>query len=266
MISFNKLGNKGRLGNQMFQYAGLKGIARHHNYDFCIPLSGIFGTNDERVSASDVNLYNFPNIINNTVKMTYFSTIEESTFAFDEELFYNCPDNTDIFGYLQTEKYFKHIEDEIREDFKFPNFTEKMCQTYIDSVFEKSEVIALHIRRSDYVTDPNFKLLDFNYYQQALEVLDLDLPVIVLSDDPEWCEKQFFFKNERFKISKSNNTLVDLCLMSLCQYHIIANSSYSWWGAWLANSKKVIAPNNWFCGDLSDWDTKDLYCPEWISI
>jgi hypothetical protein len=266
MISFNKLGNKGRLGNQMFQYAGLKGIATQKNYEFCIPLSGIFGTNDERVQASDVNLYNFPNIINNNVGMTTYETIEEKSFCFDSDLFHNCRDNINLFGYFQTEKYFKHIENQIREDFSFGSFVDGMCGTYLQGMFKDSEVVSLHIRRTDYVTDSNFHLLDFGYYQSALEELDVDLPIMVFSDDPEWCEKQFFFKNERFKISKSNNTLVDLCLMSKCNYHIIANSSYSWWGAWLANSKKVIAPKKWFSGSLSDWDTKDLYCSGWVNI
>ena len=266
MISFNSLGNKGRLGNQMFQYAALKGIASHHGYDFCIPLVGMFGTNDERVLASDVNLYDFPNIIENIIQVTNYETREESSFRFDADLFYGCKDNTNLSGYFQTEKYFKHIEDEIRKDFTFNNFVSKMTENYIEGLYGNVELISLHIRRSDYVTDPNFHVLDFNYYQSALELLDSDIPVLVFSDDIEWCEKQFFFKNDRFNISKSNNTLVDLALMSKCDYHIIANSSYSWWGAWLANSQKVIAPKKWFSGSLSDWDTADLYCPEWVSI
>lgn len=266
MISFNNLGNKGRLGNQMFQYAALKGIARYHGYDFCIPLVGMFGTNDERVKASDVNLYDFPNIIENIVQGTQHPIREESSFRFDADLFYGCRDNTDLSGYFQSEKYFKHIEDEIRYDFTFNQFVNTMAETYINGMYGDSELISLHIRRSDYVTDSNFHVLDLNYYQSALELLDFDLPILVFSDDLEWCEKQFLFKDERFKISKSNNTLVDLCLMSKCNYHIIANSSYSWWGAWLANSQKVISPKKWFDGSLSDWDTTDLYCPEWVSI
>ncbi len=266
MISFNKLGNKGRLGNQMFQCAAWKGIAKQNNYEFCIPLSGVFGTNDERVQASDVNLYNFPNIINNNIRMTNFNTREESSFAFDEDLFYNCSDNINLFGYFQTEKYFRHIKDEIKKDFSFSSFTHKMCEIYVKGIFETSEIISLHIRRTDYVSDSNFHLLDLNYYQLALELLPENIPVLVFSDDPEWCEKQFFFKNDRFKISKSNNTLTDLCLMTMCNYHIIANSSYSWWGAWLSNSQKVISPKKWFSGSLSDWNTKDLYCSDWVTI
>lgn len=266
MISFNSLGNKGRLGNQMFQYAALKGIARYHGYDFCIPLVGMFGTNDERVFASDVNLYDFPNIIENIIQLTEYPTREESSFRFDANLFYDCEDGTNLSGYFQSERYFKHIDDEIRSDFTFNQFVSRMTESYIGGLYGDSELISLHIRRSDYTTDPNFHVLDLNYYQSALELLNLDLPVLVFSDDPEWCEKQFFFKSDNFKVSKSNNTLVDLCLMSKCHYHIIANSSYSWWGAWLANSQKVIAPKKWFSGNLSDWDTTDLYCPKWVSI
>lgn len=266
MISFNTLGNNGRLGNQMFQYAALKGIAKQNGHEFCIPLQGIFGTNDERVLASDVNLYDFPNIINNNIKITDYITVKESSFTFDQNLFYRCNDNVDLCGYFQSEKYFKHISDDIRNDFAFSQFVDKMTDSYLHGLYQKEKLICLHIRRSDYITDSNFNVLDLNYYQSALEILNLNLPILVFSDDSEWCENQFFFKDDRFKIIKTNNTLIDLCLMTKCHYHIIANSSYSWWGAWLAKSKKVIAPKKWFSGSLSNWDTSDLYCPKWVSI
>ena len=76
-----------------------------------------------------------------------------------------------------------------------------------------------------------------------------NIPVIVFSDDCDWCNTQELFSDDRFMISENNSTDADLCLMSLCDYHIIANSSFSWWGAWLAKSKKVYAPKNWFGGE-----------------
>ena len=74
------------------------------------------------------------------------------------------------------------------------------------------------------------------------------------------------FLNPRFKFIKSNNIQIDLCLMTMCNYHVIANSSFSWWGSWLANSEKTIAPKNWFGGDCINHNTQDLYLSDWIII
>ena len=93
-----------------------------------------------------------------------------------------------------------------------------------------------------------------------------DIPVMVFSDDIKWCGEQDIFQGDRFILSEGNNTAVDLCLQSLCTYHIIANSSFSWWGSWLAKSKKTIAPRNWFAGQNKDKDVSDLYLPQWVLI
>jgi hypothetical protein len=104
MISFNNLGNMGRLGNQMFQYAALKGIAKHKGYWYSIPKQ-----NDL------VNCFNIPLTLDNK----NYKTKLVDTFEFDESFFNTCEDDIDIAGYFQTEKYFKHIENEIRQDFTF---------------------------------------------------------------------------------------------------------------------------------------------------
>ena len=119
MLSFNSIGNLGRLANQMFQYASLKGIARHRGYDFCIPPKEVFGQIDSVVKTSDGNIHDVFNLSHNTVGLTRNLKYAERMHEFDEEQFNNCPDNVDLFGYYQTEKYFKHIEDEIRKDFTF---------------------------------------------------------------------------------------------------------------------------------------------------
>jgi hypothetical protein len=124
------------------------------------------------------------------------------------------------------------------------------------------DVISLHIRRGDYVVNPNHPTQNIEYYRQALNQMP-DLPVIVFSDDPEWCNEQEFFSSDRFAVSEGNTTDADLCLMSLCKYHIIANSSFSWWGAWLAKSEKVIAPKNWFGGDCVNKSVEDMVFGNW---
>lgn len=254
MLSINRLGNLGRLANQMFQYASLKGIARNRGYDYCLPPRKYFGVNDDNVKNSDVILYDvFPNILkSNRFEFNQANVLMERRHDFDEELFLNCPDGVDLLGYYQTEKYFKHIEDEIRKDFSFDQELLDTCNGFIEG-----DTISLHIRRGDYVVNPNHPTQTMEYYEEALSKLP-ELPVIVFSDDSEWCKQQKLFDNDRFMIAEGNTTDCDLCLMSLCKYHIIANSSFSWWGAWLANSKQVIAPKNWFGGDCAQKSINDL--------
>lgn len=238
----------GRLGNQMFQYASLKGIAKHKNYWYSIP--------DQNDLKSVFKMP--PTLPNNNVASLYVDQI-----SFDQNFFDHCPDDVDLIGYFQTEKYFKHIDQEIRQDFTFHDRILKISSLYRDSVFSRTDLISMHIRRSDYLSDPNFVCLSLEYYEHALSLLP-EVPVIIFSDDPLWCKNKF--KDQRFIVSVSNDQGIDLCLMSLCNYHIIANSSFSWWGSWLSKSKKTIAPKQWFSGQLSNWDTKDLYLPEWTTI
>ena len=115
MISFNNIGNLGRLANQMFQYASLKGIARNRGYEFSIPPEQVFGQNDPLVKDSPLNIYNvFENISNNNIQISKNPILQERMHEFDEELFRSCPDNVDFFGYYQSPKYFEHVKDEIK--------------------------------------------------------------------------------------------------------------------------------------------------------
>ena len=87
------------------------------------------------------------------------------------------------------------------------------------------------------------------------------------SDDPTWCKEHELFEDDRFMVSEGNDQYIDMCLMTMCDGHIIANSSFSWWGAWLSKSRKVIAPSGWFEGsNNSHLDTKDIYCSEWTVL
>ena len=269
MIGFNALGRMGRLANQMFQYASLKGIARNVGTDIIIPFwpdevddgmgnmlrSELFDSFDLEVQKGLLNNGHAP-------------VVQERFFHFDEELFRLCPDHVNLQGYFQTEKYFKHIEDEIRKDFTFNSEILEPCKEMVESV---DNPIALHVRRTDYVRNQaNHNLLSIDYYDAALSEFDDDRNVIVFSDDPLWCHDEGIFADDRFIISENEDNRIDLCLMSLCNDFIIANSSFSWWGAWLSTNKdkKVIAPSQWFgkTGYTKDHDTKDLIPDDWIKI
>ena len=130
--------------------------------------------------------------------------------------------------------------------------------------------IALHVRRTDYVTNSaNHPPCTLDYYKKALSHFDAHRNVIVFSDDPAWCNEQELFSGEHFMISENDDNRVDLCLMSLCDDFIIANSTFSWWGAWLSanKDKKVIAPVQWFgTGYTKDHNTSDLIPDGWTRI
>jgi hypothetical protein len=267
MLSFNHLGNLGRLGNQMFQYASLKGIANRRNYDFVIPPREVFGNIDAAVRSSDTCIYDCFDLSTTKQGITQYPRLSESTFGFDENIYYNCPDNIDLVGYFQCEKYFEHIQEDILNDFTFNSNIREVSEKFFFELFETQDTISLHIRRGDYISNPNHPVQSLDYYQRALSYFDENLPVIIFSDDPEWCNNQEIFESDRFFISEGGDSRVDLSLMSLCSYHIIANSSYSWWGSYLAKSKKTIAPSNWFGDELKKTkDTKELYRKDWIII
>jgi hypothetical protein len=260
MIGFNYLGQYGRLANQMFQYAALRGIAAHKNYEFCIPQTNYGDKWKDNKLFEVFELKNLKNI--GYLPGEYY---HENQYHYNEEYVQNCPDGVNLHGYFQTEKYFKHIENSIREDFTFKEYILDPCTQN----FDFDEIIALHVRRTDYVSNSaNHPPCEISYYEEALKHFDNDIPVMIFSDDIEWCKRQDIFKPDRFLVSESYNTYIDLCLMSMCHYHIIANSSFSWWGAWLAKSKKVVAPSRWYgtSGDTAKNQTHDLYLDEWIKI
>ena len=263
MISFNNIGNLGRLANQMFQYASLKGIAKNRGYEFSIPPENVFGQNDPLVKNDNLNIYNVFGIDKtNNIQIVQNPMLQERMHEFDEELFRSCPDNVDLFGYFQSPKYFNHISDEIKSDFTFTEEVDTLCSEMFDSI-EGDKVIALHIRRTDYTTNPNHPLQPMEHYENALKHFDKNVRILVFSDDPKWCQEQELFADDIIMISEGNDADIDLCLMSKCNYHIIANSSFSWWGAWLGDSEKVIAPKNWFADSCAGKSVKDMEFSDW---
>ena len=277
MIGFDHIGTMGRLGNQMFQYAALKGIAAHRGYEYTVP------PENPKIQIDNYGLIEAFELSDNKKigwLNTQYDIIAEKHFHFDEDLFNTFPDGSGLYGFFQSEKYFKHIEDEIREDFTFKKEWLEPCEGFRKDLGD--EVIFLHVRRGD----PNladkrgFKWAYVNiqdqhptqpieYYEKALTYFPDDMPVVVFSDSIDWVKEQDLFKPDRFMISEQTDKFsdgalvpyIDLCLMTLCDHAIIANSSMSWWGAWLIQNeyKKVVAPKMCFGPAYADKDTKDLY-------
>jgi Glycosyl transferase family 11 len=281
-ISYNYLGSNGRLGNQMFQYAGLRGIAAHRGYDWLIPEPKSYGNSNyglfDCFEMGSVKSENFGKLDT--------QTIASGVFDFNREFFDNCPDNVNLHDYFQTQKYFLNIEDSIRSDFTFKKEILDPCK---ELVSELNNPIFIHVRRGDYVNHQYaHPLCSIDYYEEALTHFDESSPVLVFSDDIEWCKQQPFFSDDRFMISEYRETYsqtsetkdgrikslipyFDLCMMSLCSGGIVANSSMSWWGAWLISNptQPIVAPKIWFNSEYiesNNYNMEDLLPESWIEV
>ena len=256
MITFNQIGNHGRLGNQIFQLASTIGIARKVGHepkfprDFDVPQA--FKIKED--------------LLMDRSQMHGYPRVGERWFHFDSMMF-TVTDEVDITGYLQTEKYFKHVEDEIRELLTFLDEIQEQANKLIPKV--DAETVSIHARRGDYVDKQSYHpLCTPEYYQAAInEFTDRDYYFVVFSDDQAYC-KEFFGIQENILYIDNTDPFVDLCLMSMCDHNIIANSSFSWWAAWLNGNKnkKVVAPKQWFGPAYGYHTTQDLYCDNWITI
>ena len=262
-VAFNYLGKLGQLGNQMFQFAATLGVARYLGIPFTIP-----NHNDIFVDALGnklrIELFDcFDMHPMNTGILQTENIYPEKGFEFDGGIFKNDRrfDFT-LYGFFQTEKYFKHCAEEVRTNFKFKDEIINECKEIVDDYFDNP--IALHIRRGDFlINSDNHYNQSLDYYEEALNKFDLKRQVIIFSDDPKWCMAQELFSSDRFIVSESAGPYHDLYLMSRCSDFIIANSTFSWWGAWLGNGGRVIAPNKWFGPNNAHLNTKDLYCEHW---
>ena len=262
MISFNMMGRYGRFGNQMFQYATLYSIAKTKKYKFGVPykiksdnayLNFCLDEAFEKLSAEDSSTF-IP-----------IHRAQENVFTYNAGIF-GIPDNTDICGYFQSEKYFQNYRNDLQKEFTFKKSILEKAST-VRSI-TKDPVISVHLRIGDYKNlVGKHPIMDEKYYKEALDLLPKDLLIIGFSDEPNEASKIFDSLNRSYFITEPEDQYTDMCAMTLCDYHVIANSSYSWWGAWLSESKKVIAPHNWFGDDPEmpkNWS--DIYCKNWIII
>ena len=257
MIGFNYLGKLGQLGNQMFQYASIMGIAEGIGTTCCIPNHHEV-IDDGIGNKLRVELFDAFKI--NPAHVGYIPALDqqEKGFTFDESLLALDPNqDLNLVGFYQTPKYFDHIKDMVKKEFTFRDHIVGECEEILD-LFE--EPIGLHIRRGDYlINSANHHNLSLEYYEQALKYFPKHQQVVIFSDDPEWCLEQLLFVDDRFIVSEGNGPYHDLYLMTQCSDFIISNSTYSWWGAWLADTGTVIAPHVWFGPNNAHKSLKDLY-------
>lgn len=242
---------QGGLGNQMFQISAAFVLAKINNdsccfnFDYChTPLQG---------NTSDKYKNNIFSKICNRKDMRFYNIYEEPKFSFN-----NIPykENLLLKGYFQSHKYFYGFDDEIKDLFILPDITHD---------FDVNNLTSVHVRRGDYLKLSEYHTVcNIEYYMEAMNIIG-DSKFIFFSDDMNWVKKNF--KGNNIYYSTFNDELLDLTMMSICNNNIIANSSFSWWGAFLNKNtnKKVIAPKQWF-GPNGPKDTQDLIPESWIVI
>jgi len=265
MITYNRLGLNGRFGNQLFQFSGTIGIAEKNGFDVTFPTN----RNGQRQSLSDGN--NFiarVDIVNCfDINPKYFkdgvwvnNRRVERHFHFDETLM-SVGDDTNIDGYLQTEKYFLHCKEKILGLLKFKEHIREVAMSYLPEV--DNRLVSVHVRRKDYLTIPDVHpFVGLYYLQRAMAEFD-DVHFMICSDDYDWCNGQWG-EVDNCTVVKSPSHFIDFCILSMCDDHIISNSSFSWWSSYLSESedKRVIAPSTWFGPRYAGYNTNDIYREE----
>lgn len=178
-------------------------------------------------------------------------------------------------GYFQVEKLFKDQRTVLLEDFKFPGFS-RQSQYWSEKIRSAANPVSIHVRRGDYLK-PNYQsfhgILPLSWYLAAIDKLENSLNGItyfIFSEDKEWCREAFAFLGPRGVLvdTRDDEPWADMALMSRCHHHIIANSSFSWWAAWLNTfpDKIAIAPKNWYNDYLMNEQTFAMMPEEWIRI
>lgn len=240
MITFKSLGQLGGMGNQMFQIAATIGIAANKGHGYCFP----------KWEYQDFFINRLPNF-----QDVNYETFHEPHFHY-ADFSQGIEGNIDLFGYFQSPKYWKGFEITVRGYFlpKTPELTGSEKGT-----------CAIHVRRGDYLKLPGYHTnLPMEYYYKAMEEMG-DKDYTVFSDDIEWCKGQDW--NRKVWFEEEKHPAKAMIKMAGHDNNIIANSSFSWWAAYISPfpNKRVIAPKQWF-GPKANHNTKDLYLPLWQLI
>lgn len=262
MVTFSRFGKHGNLGNQLFQWASIAGLCRVYGKSFGFP-SWKYASSFVSPPAS------FSGKTQKTVtEKSFHFDMDQWQMAFGGSRFGG--DQVDILGWLQSEKYWNGDQSWIQNMMKFKPEVIEHAKMNHKALTSTPEVIAISVRRGDYVNNPNYMQLDIGYYLSALlkhfPNYHKRNNIIVFSDDMEYCKLHFAgLRNVSYA---KGGAIEQLAAMSLCKHFIIANSTFSWWGAYLGEKpgSKVIRPNGLFAGDmLANNDSKDFYPERWIN-
>jgi hypothetical protein len=283
MITFHKLGELGRLGNQLFQYAALKGLASKNGYEVKIPnpqtmnwhgqvsLLDKFNIECEYATQDDMN----------TLQNLY----EEPTWQKYDDKFFNVPDNTTLQGFFQSTFYFEHIESQIKKELTPKDEYLNKGKEYIQSLKDEynCEIVSVHVRRGDNMTNGQTELIQAfepgglyeQYFTNAKKVFEgRNVKFLIFtggqrfnednSTDVEWCKH--FFKGDVFLFSEGQPQIDDFCRIMLCDHNILSHaSSFGWWAAYInPNPNKIVVAPEYYSPDSPTLKREKFYPKEYI--
>jgi hypothetical protein len=287
----------GGLGNQMFQYAAGLALANKHGQPLLLDIR-LFDNYDlrpegfllDKVFKIDANIaeaicirnmfgWRTSRIGHRILREKYFSFLRGENYKVQNGMdftndFFELPSSCYLSGYWQSERYFKEYENLIREHFTFTAPMNKCNLDIVKQIQGISGAVSLHVRRGDYIwnnhTNSIHGVCSADYYQKAMSLIAkhvFDPVYFVFSDDLDWVKANLSIEYKHIFIDHNigDDSFKDMQLMSFCQHHIIANSSFSWWGSWLNPSpdKIVIAPKKWFSNGL---DISDITPMAWLKL
>ena len=291
---------RGGLGNQLFQYAAGKALAEHHRTELTLDLYTYskhpyrtFGLSKFDIAAREATreeVHRFtgsnPVIRYLNKRQNYFlcpKVFAQPHYHFYED-FFSMPAELYLSGYWQSEKYFSPVAPLIAAQFT-PKEPLDVRNVSLQKKMQSENSVSIHVRRGDYTSknyNSFFGMLSKEYYEKAMATISgrVDNPVFYFfSDDPIWCRQTFSgWKADYIDHNLGENAFKDLVLMASCRNNIIANSTFSWWSAWLNShqGKMVIAPQQWFRLNYLDkkepvypsryYNTKDLIPDSWIRL
>jgi hypothetical protein len=289
----------GGLGNQMFQYACGKALAARLGVELKLDVSflddkskrdnftvrdyelNVFNIDEKEAGLSEVRKF-VPDLWNcsklDLLKYKLLRFVNGNNYYFEKQKFLFEPrieqlkDNSYVYGYFQTEKYFSNVKAELMQAFTLKSEPDEHNQRLIAQMSVENAV-SIHVRRGDYHNSP-FNLLDLAYYQQAIELIKQKVEnpkFYIFTNDYDWASQNFDVLDIDKVIVDHNQdktSFMDMVLMSHCKHNICANSSFSWWGAWLNQyaDKIAIAPKHWFKNQEYTAATYDLIPDSWLQI
>ena len=287
------LGLKGGLGNQLFQYAAARSLASIHKTIVKLDTTAYYYGGPRQYElchfniqgniAQSAEILNFTEVKQNRLQKIFHLIIHNRPayskhyFQYNKAQYYknfnSLPDNIYLDGYFESEKYFIDIADIIRKEFTVKSVTSVPNQKIIDDM-TSCQSVCISVRRGDFVTDPKANLkhgvCNLDYYYNCVERLAVTVKnakFFVFSDDIEWCINNIKLNYPtKFIDHQQESPCENLRLITFCKHFIISNSTFSWWGAWLApyKYKIVFVPKKWFAD--SAMKTNSLIPDKWIKI
>jgi hypothetical protein len=237
----------GGLGNILFQIAAIASIAKDNNVEPCLLMIDRIVRDldkDDRLLTAHANEYRF--IFDRFKQLPHINKpAMQYPFHYVPPVF---KDEHTYIGFFQSEKYFGHNRDHIKHLFRPTEEIEKVVNNYSEYFGH----IAIHVRRGDYLRYTHLHpVQSVEYYKKGIDCFPKDKKVLIFSDDMNWCRQQFV--GDRF-VYMNEKDYIEIYIMAKMKYHVISNSSFSWWGAWLAESELVVGPQKWFGSGITHND------------